>query len=272
MRLKITLKYLDGNQAIPINYQYPVSAAIYKIIGQAEPEFAKLLHNKGYPTAHNRRFKFFTFSKLFFKERAAISYDKLILQNDERPQLLISSPLDDSFIQNFVIGIFESQELPIGLRGVCHATFIIEQIETLPEPEFTNDVKCKALGPISVSVAGANKHPDYLKALDSKLSEVVKENLIWKYKTLYEVEPTDKSLNFEVDKQYIEKRGGENKVSKLIKIKEGEPEETSVRGFIVPFRLTGSMQLIKLAYQCGIGEKNSLGFGMFGLVPSDNIK
>ncbi|MDI6804460.1 MAG: CRISPR-associated endoribonuclease Cas6 [Bacteroidota bacterium] len=263
MRIKLTLKASEKNPALPINYQYPLSAAIYKILNKAEPQFAELLHSKGYPTTHNRRFKFFTFSKLFFRDRAAISDNKLILQNGEHPQLLVSSPLDESFIQNFVIGIFESQELPIGLREICHTTFRIEQVETLPEPKITNDIRCKALGPISISVAGAYKHPDYLKALDGRLSECIRENLLWKYKTLYEAEPSDKILKFETDMQYIKNRGGENKVSKLIKIKEGEPEETSVRGFIVPFKMTGSIELIKLAYQCGIGEKNSLGFGMF---------
>lgn len=263
MRIKLTLRVSEKNLTIPINYQYPLSAAIYKILNQAEPQFAELLHSQGYPTEHNRRFKYFTFSKLFFRERAQISDNKLILRKNESPMLLVSSPLDDSFIQNFVVGIFESQELPIGLKGVCHTTFRIDQIEILPEPNFNTEVKCKALGPISVSIMGENKQPDYLKALDERLSEAVRKNILWKFKTLNGYEPRDNDLKFEVDRQYIEKRGGEHKVSKLIKIKEGEAEKTSVRGFIVPFKLTGSKDLIKLAYECGIGEKNSLGFGMF---------
>ncbi len=266
LRIKLTLKTSEKNSAIPINYQYPLSAAIYKILNIAEPQFAELLHSKGYPTIHNRRFKYFTFSKIFFRNPASISNNKLILQENERPQLLISSPLDESFIQNFVIGIFESQELPIGLKGVSHTVFKIEQVEVLPEPEINNEVKCKALGPISVSILGENKYPDYLKALDSKLPDAVRENLLWKYKTLYETEPSDNEIRFEVDKEYIQNKGGENNVSKLIKIKEGEPEETNVRGFITPFVLRGSTKLIKLAYQCGIGEKNSMGFGMFEIV------
>lgn len=265
MRIKLTLKTSANKSAIPINYQYPLSAAIYKILNKAEPQFAELLHSKGFPTAHNRRFKFFTFSKLFFRERADISYNTLTLQNNEHPYLLISSPLDDSFIQNFVIGIFESQELPIGLKGICHTTFRIEQVEILPQPDFNGEVKCTALAPISVSVKSENKQPDYLRALDNRLSNAIRENLIWKYKTIYDTEPQDKNLIFTVDEEYIRRRGGEAKVSKLITIKENEAEETKIKAFIAPFKLTGSKDLIKLAYDCGIGEKNSLGFGMFEL-------
>lgn len=263
MCIKLTLKSTQQNVVVPINYQYPLSAAIYKILNIAEPQFAELLHSKGYPTKHNRRFKFFTFSKLFFKHSPKIKENVFILNNDETPRLLISSPLDESFIQNFVTGIFSSQEFPIGLKNVCHTTFMVETVETLPEPDYGTEVKCSALAPISVSAKSENKQPDYLRALDNRLSNAIRDNLIWKYKTLNETEPKDNDLTFEIDKDYVIKRGGEAKVSKLIKIKEGEPEETSVKAFVAPFKLTGSKDLIRLAYECGIGEKNSLGFGMF---------
>ncbi|MDP2208204.1 MAG: CRISPR-associated endoribonuclease Cas6 [Bacteroidota bacterium] len=270
MRIKLTLKALEKSPAIPINYQYPLSAAIYKILNKAEPQFAELLHSKGYPTTHNRRFKFFTFSKLFFKYPAKVNKNVLLLDSTDQPQLQVTSFFDNTFIQNFIIGIFETQELPIGLRDVCHTTFKIELVESLPEPELNGDLKCTALAPISVSVKSANNQPDYLLALDNRLSKAIKDNLIWKYKTIYETEPQDNNLIFAVDEEYIHRRGGEAKVSKLITIKENEPEETRLKAFIAPFKLSGSKELIQIAYRCGIGEKNSLGFGMFVVVHSEN--
>lgn len=263
MRIKITLKYLGGDGAVPINYQYPVACAIYKIISQAEPEFAELLHTKGYPTEHKRRFKYFTFSKLFFKYPAVVTKNLLIMDENNKPFLLISSPLDETFVKSFVVGLFESQELPIGLKNVCHSTFGVELVESLPEPVFRETTKCKALSPVTVSLNTNNDTPDYLRALDPRLSNAVKQNLLWKYKTLYDSEPEDKDLIFEVDKDYISSRGGEERVSKLITIKETGMGETKVKSFITPFTLSGSIDLIKLAYTCGIGEKNSMGFGMW---------
>jgi len=40
------------------------------------------------------------------------------------------------------------------------------------------------------------------------------------------------------------------------------PEETKVRGFRCPVTLEGSVELIKLSYDSGLGEKGSMGFGM----------
>ncbi|MBI4810670.1 MAG: CRISPR-associated endoribonuclease Cas6, partial [Ignavibacteriales bacterium] len=55
-------------------------------------------------------------------------------------------------------------------------------------------------------------------------------------------------------------------ISKLITIKEGHKEETRVRGFMCPITIEGNPELIKLAYECGLGEKGSLGFGMIEIL------
>ena len=64
MKFNIVLKYPSGSY-IPINYQYPVSAAIYKILQQADEEYARFLHDTGYQKANSlKTFKLFTFSDL----------------------------------------------------------------------------------------------------------------------------------------------------------------------------------------------------------------
>jgi len=45
MRFRITLNAQDRYAVIPINYQYPLSATIYKIIHQADAAYAAFLHN-----------------------------------------------------------------------------------------------------------------------------------------------------------------------------------------------------------------------------------
>ena len=46
MRFKISLHTTDS--VIPINYQYTLSAAIYKTIAKGNAEYAALLHETGY--------------------------------------------------------------------------------------------------------------------------------------------------------------------------------------------------------------------------------
>jgi CRISPR-associated endoribonuclease Cas6 len=35
-----------------------------------------------------------------------------------------------------------------------------------------------------------------------------------------------------------------------------------VRGWLVPFRVEGSKELIELGYEAGFGKNNAMGFGM----------
>jgi CRISPR-associated endoribonuclease Cas6 len=50
-------------KCLPFNYQYPLSAAIYKIIQRADEAYAAFLHNEGYQR-QGKSFKLFTFSSI----------------------------------------------------------------------------------------------------------------------------------------------------------------------------------------------------------------
>ncbi|HRQ50886.1 MAG TPA: hypothetical protein PLR74_10150, partial [Agriterribacter sp.] len=45
---------------IPVNYAYPLSAALYRIIAKGDAGYASFLHETGY----GKGFKFFTFSQI----------------------------------------------------------------------------------------------------------------------------------------------------------------------------------------------------------------
>ena len=76
MRFKITLQRREG-KAIPINYQYPLSAVIYKIIEKGNSECAQFLHTKGY----GKGFKFFIFSQL--NSVYKIASDRMNIESEE---------------------------------------------------------------------------------------------------------------------------------------------------------------------------------------------
>ncbi len=48
MRFKITFNTNAGRKHLPFNYQYYISAWIYKVIGSADKDFADFLHNEGF--------------------------------------------------------------------------------------------------------------------------------------------------------------------------------------------------------------------------------
>ena len=50
-------------------------------------------------------------------------------------------------------------------------------------------------------------------------------------------------------------------MSKLIAIKANTPYESRVRGYLFSFRMKAPLELMKMAYEGGIGEQCSQGFG-----------
>lgn len=271
MRLKLTLQPLDARTSVPINYNYPLSAAIYKLLAQSSPEFAAWLHEKGYRSPADRLLKLFTFSRLYIPR--PIPQGLILSADDERPWLLqIASPMEDDFVQNIVLGLFQQQTLEIGRKALSSGAypsvvgrFRITQVEALAPPVFKATMRFKALSPIVASTMREHRgklRPYYFRANDGELSEAIRQNLLQKHETIYERTPADDRLVFEIDRGYLERQGGAEKVSKLITIKEGTPEQTSIKGFMCPFTLTGSPELMRVAWECGIGDHNSMGCGM----------
>jgi len=90
----------------------------------------------------------------------------------------------------------------------------------------------------------------------------VRKNLLAKYEIIFGRLPEDDRLEFVIDADYLARRGGPEKVSKLITIKEGTAEETRIKAFECPFTLTGNPELMGVAWECGVGDHNSMGCGM----------
>ncbi|MGH7491430.1 MAG: CRISPR-associated endoribonuclease Cas6 [bacterium] len=267
MRLKLTLLPLNPRTSVPINYNYPLAAAIYKLLAQASPEYADWLHEKGYRSPADRLLKLFTFSRLNIPQ--ARPQGNTLAAGDERPWLLqIASPMEDEFVQNFVLGLFQQQNLEIGGPGAV-GRFLIEQVEALAPPVFKETMQFKALSPIVVSTMREHHgklQPYYYRAHETELGEAIRQNLLQKYQTIQGEAPADTLLVFEIDRGYLERQGGPEKVSKLIAIKEGTAEETRIKGFMCPFTLAGSPELMRVAWECGVGDHNSMGCGMVEVI------
>ncbi len=178
----------------------------------------------------------------------------------------------EDFIRNFVTGLFQAREIAIGNPQTV-ARFRVEGVETLPEPEFQSTHRFLSLSPIVVSTMherNGKVYPYYLRPDDDRLSELIRSNAIKKYGVMYGYPPDDDTLECTIDQDYIKRKGGPEKVSKLIKIKEwSSNERVNIKSFIAPLTLNGNPDLIRCVYECGVGEKNSLGFGM--IMKNDKI-
>lgn len=256
VRLKLTLSADEGS-LISYNYHYHLSAAIYKMLRFGSPEFSAFLHNLGFKQ-NGKTYKLFTFALRFEQYtnlKHAIKLDKPVAY------LYVSSSLIDDFIKNFVIGTFESQivdlsELNFPIR------FRIKFVETIPLPEFTEKHSFSLLTPMVLSsyrIHNGKSSQYYLRAEDTEeANRVLTRNLQNKYQAIYNKEIND-FVRLTWDINYLQKT---KRITKKITINQHGQHPIDVIGLQAPFELHGNPELIRIGYESGFGEKNSMGFGM----------
>jgi len=265
LRVKITA--LAKHPAdIEFNYNYALHSAIYKLIEKSSSEYSQYLHEKGFINEKlKKRFKLFTFSKLFF--RPAMIRKNGFSQVREI-SFIFSTPIEQSY-EHLILGLFSDQTIHLNISHK-KINFSVTQIEALPEPLFNKDCKFICLSPIAVSTQ--REKPDttleqhYLDYMNPEerehFIENIKKNLINKYHTFYNKNYNNQSqeFNFSFDINYITKRQG--KISKLIHFKKIDNNiRTKIKGFEAPFKIIADPKLMKIGYDAGFGNDNSAGMG-----------
>lgn len=241
MRLEIILKG-KNNFKVPFNYNHILSAIIYNKI--ADLNFANELHS-------SKSFKFFTFSQIYIPKRRIVKDG--IIAKDGVISFYISSP-NDFLIKSLVDGFLEDLEISFQNQKLT-----IQKIEALKTPEFSSKSEFKTLAPIIVrtkkEIDGELKIWDL--APSDKFFKSLENNLIKKYIKFNNLTKTDKKINIYSDMNFVKR--------KRISINK-DNATTHHRAYMMDLILEGDSDLIEFAYDVGIGEKNSMGFGMVKLL------
>ena len=241
MRLEIILKG-KNNFKVPFNYNHILSAIIYNKI--ADLNFANELHS-------SKSFKFFTFSQIYIPKRRIVKDG--IIAKDGVISFYISSP-NDFLIKSLVDGFLEDLEISFQNQKLT-----IQKIEALKTPEFSSKSEFKTLAPIIVrtkkEIDGELKIWDL--APSDKFFKSLENNLIKKYIKFNNLTKTDKKINIYSDMNFVKR--------KRISINKGNAT-TYHRAYMMDLILEGDLDLIEFAYDVGISEKNSMGFGMVKLL------
>ncbi|PLV58063.1 CRISPR-associated endoribonuclease Cas6 [Thermotoga sp. KOL6] len=245
MRIKIT--FLVPECRIPINYNYFLSSFIYSKIASQNEHFASFLHKFGY----GKRFKFFTFSQLFFEHKEVEGTCIHVFPG--KGWWFIASPLVD-FVRYLFSALMENPIVRLG-----SSEFIVQKVEVEKRLPDLEEYQFVMISPLVLSVPedkyGKLVHT-YLTPEDERFYEVFKKNLVRKYEIFYGETPKG-DIEIIPDWDYIHSKG---KITKRIKIK-----NSFVRAVVFPFKVKGTKKLIEIGYEAGFGEKNSMGFGMVAL-------
>jgi len=250
------------NTALPLNYNYQLSSAIYNLLKFGSPEFSRFLHDKGFEI-DGKKYKLFSFA--LRPEKTEILDNHLILKSP-KISLHISSPLIDSFIKNFVIGTFENQTIEIKDKDQT-IRFKIITAQIIPEPVFNNKMKFTLLSPMVLSTIkerNGKMQQYYLRPDDiDDINRVLTKNLLNKKGLLNRNQTINEYCKIEWDSDYLQRN---KRVTKKITINENGKYPIDVIGIQAPFTIEGDPDLIKVGYECGFGEKNSMGFGMAEII------
>ena len=257
MRFKLTLqvdKKAFGN-VLPLSYQYELSAFIYRAIAQADKEYSLWLHENGFQLL-GRSFKLFTFSNLLIPQYKIDKEQGRIRIESDRIEWVVSF-LPETSTEKFAFGLFSEQIFQIGDKKST-VQFRIEQIELVPDPVFNSSMMFCTMSPVCITLKEADsRYPTYLSPDAPEAQSVLLNNLLNKYHTFYG-KPFEEAPDFSFEVVSQPK-------PKLISIKTGTPETSNIRGFMFDFRMKAPVELMKIMYDAGLGEKNSIGFGMVGL-------
>ena len=230
----------------------------YHVVSNSSSEYAERLREQGY-RLDKRTFKLFTFSPLIPGGHRLwrMNGDGTMTTDARSVSLMISSGKVE-FVEHLVVGLLHQPFVQIGQQR-----FRVEAVKKLEPPELGDDMPFIMLSPlVCPAKRDGEKYQRFLLPGDEDFERVLLENLLGKYEALcgksYEGESTE--LRFEVPEEYVERKHG--KITKLITLKEGLPDETKIRGTFAPFRLRVSKELMEVGYYCGFGGLNAQGFGM----------
>lgn len=234
------------NLKLPIHYNHIVQGFIYKNI--FDDNFREFLHEKGFEL-DGRSFKLFTFSQIY-GEYTYNREEKTIVFKD-KIRLMVSSVVDD-FNNEFLKSCLFSKNLELD-----HQPIKVISIDVEENKKDIDKAIIKTLSPITVySTVSLNgkKRTIYYFPEDSLFHKHIKTNIIRKAQIIYN-ESFEKA-------NFIIKPVSKDKISKNIMYF----KNFIVKGSSGIFEIRGDERLINTALNCGIGGKNSQGFGCVKLI------
>lgn len=224
---------------IPVNYNYYIQSAIYKLLADENSNYAKYLHDIA--DGSRTRYKFFTFGSLIGKSHF---YNKTLYYEGDI-MLEIRSASDD-FIRILSNSITHGNKVCIGkhslpIRSVDMRNYIVP--DTL--------LKIRTLTPIVAKRQTEDNHAKYYSPQDVRFIKRIRETFENKYNVFTGNMPQSSIDILPLD-------AGKKVVTKY--------KDTWITAYHGTFEICGSIEHLQFLYNVGIGVKTAQGFGMFKVI------
>jgi len=254
--MRIRIKFTGDTESItlPLHHNEILHGIVYHYLNTL---FAVRMHSKGIiDPESNRGLKLFTFSRLISGRKPEIDKNKNTIKFYFPITWIIASP-----IHEFIVSVYNTLNRKRSIN--LHASSLPEKQNLyllnlwLEEtPPYNQRVLIETLSPITVyrtREKGGKMFTHYFNPSDSEFNELILLNLLRKYRAL-----TGNKLSLD-QKAFI----------KPVRISNHENivyfKDTVIKGWSGIFELSLPEEIFPLAFSCGLGAKNSLGFGCIGI-------
>ena len=268
MRLMLHLAAPRAGMVLPFNYQYPLSAAIYKIIERADADYAAYLHNEGYRQG-GKSFKLFTFSDLHTPFKPA--GDRMVLTTDKATvQVCFYLP---QAAENFVRGLFLNRQLEIADRQ-SRVAFTIEQVETIdeglnllqPDEDGLVTALLEPLSPLVVGRKNERGNYDFLGPADDGFLFWLGHNWLEKWASVSGPDSNAMAM-LQENMRLLALPVKKPLQQRVVAIKAGTAAETKIRGYKnFLLEVKAPREVVELGLGAGCGIYCSQGMGCVGVV------
>jgi CRISPR-associated endoribonuclease Cas6 len=269
MRLHLDLLSLDPRPVIPVSYNHTLSRTIQKVLSAAEGEYERFSRAAGLRGQSAKRFKLYTYSGLLFHGPRWELIDGMFHFNEPlQARLIMSFPHDEEFMRGTIIPIIERAVFQLsGPDSPEPVRLKVATLEAHPIPENLGPGTYRLITPVTIS-RRSKEEIKYLTPKNRETGLALAENLLEKHEVLTGERLPNDAVTLRADMEYLARAPH---TMKVVTIREGMPDETRLRGFIAPIKINGDPRLIRTAFACGIGERNSLGFGLLA-EPSNSTR
>ncbi|MEM8909906.1 MAG: CRISPR-associated endoribonuclease Cas6, partial [Bacteroidota bacterium] len=186
----------------------------------------------------------------------------------DRTFTLVSSPTTielsfymDEALQHFIVGLFTAQTLKLSSGGFS-VEMEVGAVEVLPSPNFSSTMRFRTLTPICIGQDEVGtRHAQYRSPESVDYADLLLRNLLRKEHAVAVPDQVVHSPALDLSFDYAFQLCSSPR-SKLLTFRGNR-----YRGFLFDFLLSAPIDLLKIGYFAGFGEKNSnLGMGMVEVI------
>ncbi|MER0280149.1 CRISPR-associated endoribonuclease Cas6 [Clostridioides difficile] len=240
---------VDNEVVLDYNYQYELMKRIYEAIEINDRRKALSLHNEGYKI-DKKVFKLFNYTMMF--EDAKYSKEGIHLNSRTKIRLILSGY--DDILNNIIKGFIKCKVFKL-----YNIEFKLSNMDEDSKIGFKSITLYKVRSPIVASLYDLkSKKQVYLNPMQEEFYKALHDNLIKKYKLIYDKEYTGE-VYFDIED--------------ILSVKKKYVTNIKGKGFVIGYTdfeifVEADKDMQKVIYYCGLGEKNSIGMGLLTYITS----